>query len=386
MYLKRPMSRALQVLKLIDAVYDAATDVAQWEAALEGIARLFDARSAQLAFVDLEYREVAFTATWGIGPDMIARYRQTAMTEDPRLPLWLQNPNRAVHCRMGITDVALHQSLFYQQVLAPAGVEYAMGAMLTDERELAARFGLMRSADQPGWNEDDCADFGLLVPHMRRALQLHRRLATLDLQRSAAIGVLDKLPMGVAVVDQSCRVLFMNDTARQMAQSSGGAFTLRNEVFFPIDATARSDLRRIVDQTIAAALDEAPTPGRALSLPAANAGGSASIWVTSLWRNIRRYGLSPINRPLAVLFMSGRTGPAPVIQERLRRLYGLTATESEVTAQIVQGRTVKEAALALDVAESTVRTHVRAIFGKTGTRRLPDLVRLVLSGPATLAG
>ena len=47
-------------------------------------------------------------------------------------------------------------------------------------------------------------------------------------------------------------------------------------------------------------------------------------------------------------------------------------------AQVLEGRTLADAADILGVARSTVKTHLESIYRKTNTRRQPELVRLTL--------
>ena len=57
--------------------------------------------------------------------------------------------------------------------------------------------------------------------------------------------------------------------------------------------------------------------------------------------------------------------------------YNLTPAETRTLEQITKGGTLLETALALDVSENTVKTHLQNIFSKTGTSRQTELMRLV---------
>ena len=77
--------------------------------------------------------------------------------------------------------------------------------------------------------------------------------------------------------------------------------------------------------------------------------------------------------------MARRPGRAsPLAPEQLARLFGLTRAESAVALALARGKTLDEYAAEAGVLISTVRTHLRAIFDKTYTRRQADLVRLLL--------
>jgi DNA-binding NarL/FixJ family response regulator len=57
--------------------------------------------------------------------------------------------------------------------------------------------------------------------------------------------------------------------------------------------------------------------------------------------------------------------------------FGLTSRESEVAAQLTQGKTNKDIAAALWISENTVKTHLKSIFQKTtATSRSQAIVRL----------
>lgn len=78
---------------------------------------------------------------------------------------------------------------------------------------------------------------------------------------------------------------------------------------------------------------------------------------------------------------------APVRPERgivaLARLFGLTRAEMRVLAHLAVDRTPAEIGRALGVSITTIRSHLKALFQKTGARRQPELVRLALlaAGP-----
>jgi FixJ family two-component response regulator len=58
----------------------------------------------------------------------------------------------------------------------------------------------------------------------------------------------------------------------------------------------------------------------------------------------------------------------------------LTARETEVLEQIVQGASSKEAGQRLGISQRTVETHRAQIMEKLGARNTADLIRIVLSG------
>lgn len=68
------------------------------------------------------------------------------------------------------------------------------------------------------------------------------------------------------------------------------------------------------------------------------------------------------------------------MEDRLRRQFDLTPTESRVAAMIVHGRGLFEAAGLMGITRNTARTHMKRIYAKTGARRSADLVRVLAAG------
>lgn len=65
----------------------------------------------------------------------------------------------------------------------------------------------------------------------------------------------------------------------------------------------------------------------------------------------------------------------------LRKLYGLSPTESRLVDELTAGVELQLAAKRLRLTVHTARFHLKSIFRKTAVNRQSDLVRLVLGLP-----
>jgi DNA-binding CsgD family transcriptional regulator len=77
---------------------------------------------------------------------------------------------------------------------------------------------------------------------------------------------------------------------------------------------------------------------------------------------------------------------APPAPEIIGRSYNLTPTELRVLLAIVEVGGVPEVAVALGLAETTVKTHLGRVFVKTGASRQADLVKIVAGFATPLIG
>lgn len=70
-------------------------------------------------------------------------------------------------------------------------------------------------------------------------------------------------------------------------------------------------------------------------------------------------------------------------ERHLRDMHRLTPQEVRIVIHLIDGGTVASAVAELGLAESTVRTHVKSIFAKTGVRRQASLPSLLSNaGPS----
>ena len=79
------------------------------------------------------------------------------------------------------------------------------------------------------------------------------------------------------------------------------------------------------------------------------------------------------------LFLTDPARPVGPSGESLRDRFQLTKAEAALAVQLIDGVALAEAAGILDIAYNTARSHLRAIFAKTGTHRQVQLVTLLRS-------
>ena len=80
----------------------------------------------------------------------------------------------------------------------------------------------------------------------------------------------------------------------------------------------------------------------------------------------------------AVTAMAARSHGAR--EDWLAQRYGLTPSEARLAAFMGAGGTVADFAAEHGVSQYTARTHLKAIFAKTGAHRQSELVRLMYTG------
>jgi DNA-binding CsgD family transcriptional regulator len=91
---------------------------------------------------------------------------------------------------------------------------------------------------------------------------------------------------------------------------------------------------------------------------------------------------NPIAKQAAQALTKAISRSAEQREARLRHDHGLSPQEIRIALHLIDGGSVASCAVALEVAESTVRSHLKSIFGKTGVNRQAELPHLLEGGRA----
>ena len=143
----------------------------------------------------------------------------------------------------------------------------------------------------------------------------------------------------------------------------------------------RLQARRLQDEArLAAAVAQAAVDGEAVSrtvmVTDAEGGRPLALAVARLRRGPYCWARTP-----AVLVLA-RADPTDSGARALAETFDLTPSEARVAEALARGCSAEEIAAARQVSVQTVRSQVKAIYGKTGATRQSELVRLVLGAGA----
>ena len=87
---------------------------------------------------------------------------------------------------------------------------------------------------------------------------------------------------------------------------------------------------------------------------------------------------SPFFGARAILIFSGFDEGEAEQLAMLRQAFQLTPSEARIAMWLAAGKSLEEAAHEMAIAQETVRSHLKAVFRKTGTHRQGELIALVI--------
>lgn len=366
------------LFETVGSLYDAALDTALWPTALGNITRALDGQAFSLFLLDKRTAEVPLMSSFGLSPEFLREFKGYYTALEPALPFLSATPRLPFYLdQMWIDERAIDRHEFYAWLERAGGVRYRLGGVIAETPDHYGLTALLRSRRRGQAGAAEQKLFLRLLPHNRRATRIWLELGQLEGDSTVRHEALDRLSIGVLLLDQLGRLILSNRAARAILdQDDGlgldGAGRLR--AAFPGETQA---LRRTIAAVSATAAGADLHAGRGHGITRPSGRRSYLAFIAPL--GDRRDALGLERAPAAVVLLTDpdQTGCAPI--DLLRRSYGLTAAEARLAGDLAEGLRVEEAAAKHGVTIGTARSHLKAVFAKTGTRSQSALVRLLLS-------
>lgn len=201
-----------------------------------------------------------------------------------------------------------------------------------------------------------------------------RMYSQLDASLAAAMAdALDHLSMSVFLVDAEGRIVHANAAAHLVLAS-------RDVLCSALGRLAACDPganRSLQDALSGGGGCNMSTGNKGMALPLTGSNGTRYVArVLQLAAGARRRS-GMTYAATAAVFVNEAVLDARSLPEVVAKAYKLTPTELRILFLILDGGGIREAAEALGIAASTVKTHLGRVFEKTGTSRQAELVKLV---------
>lgn len=368
---------AAALSELIGAIYDCALDPDRWPDTLSLIRQTLGFHNAVLQLQALPSGEVLLNVGSGVeqpwldrmidyGPDVLAQWGGEAVyhglpLEEPAVLSWVR-------------PKAMAETRFELEWGRPQGLIDVMAIVLARDAGALGSIGMGRHERSGPIGQREVAMARLLIPHLQRAATISGLLDSKTLVARTLEALIDRLAVPILLVGDGMRIVHANAAADRLLetgdplQSKGGRLAPRSDGVAAALAVA-------VEQGRA---DESALGRKGFGVPAHTAEGALRVLhVLPLQFGDLRPGLAP--SAVAAVFVAPTMPGLPARGDVLASLFNLTPAEARVFELIAAGRTSAEAARALGVGASTVKTHLLRLFDKLGVRRQADLVALAAS-------
>lgn len=258
--------------------------------------------------------------------------------------------------------------------LLSLGIRYRTGALLDKDNPFRARFSLAFGEDRGPLKPGELAILQNILPHLAKALELSRPVGIPGEEHRALLAVMDRLNIGVCLIDAWGRIAQTNTEFERQADSFD---------FFFKDPKGRLKLRKAADQRMLnTLLQDALHHGRFGARPRKEAifvdtdGVSSTLCVEIVpIEKLSELGSRAFSG--ALLLSRDTRQPVHIDIDLLKRAFDLTHTESAVVEQVCQGLTNAEIAEQRERSVETINAQMKSVLGKTKAANRTQLVRLL---------
>ena len=276
------------------------------------------------------------------------------------------------------------ESAVYRDYLKPLDIRHLLGADMYTRDGIECRFRVTRGHEAQPFSAADKTLCRTVLPHLKRSIQLHARLDSLECERQLFAGTINRMLLGIISFTQSGTILEMNQEAKRILAEKDG-IRLSGNMLTADSVQEGRELQRMLKQAFSEPspeTDEGPGVVQALSITRPSGRSKLGVLIRAI--PMGQFSESR-QRPGTVVFLRDpESSGAQPSHELVRRLFGLTRMEAQLALLLTEGLTLDEAAEQMNVRRNTARTHLRSIFSKTGVTRQTMLVRLLLNSVISL--
>ena len=352
--------------QVVSLIYEAALNGERWAEAVRAVAAITGSSQCVLHFFDQTGLNGGLAPM--MDPDSVASYKERWRQYSPH---WRHAVLYPVGRIFDFDDreerETIRHTAIYNEWWAPQGLGFGMrGANLVADDEGTVMASVYKPRGEE-FSSEERRRFDGLVDHLVRAVEIHRRLRLAQL--AAAQGA-DAAQSGFLVVDRRGRLL--SDDGPTCASLAEAGFLVSDGARRRLRTFDRS-LERLIagnghvsggscelmgDDGVLLRFTVVPVHGEAEPAP---------HWLQ-------------IDQPAALVHVAVPEAQRRSRIQRLIEAHRLTRAEADVAVEIARGDGRAAVAERLGIRETTVRSHLTAIFDKLGVHRQSELVNLV-AGP-----
>lgn len=379
-----------RISAVIAEIYKAVEDPEGFTPVVRHIRTLLNGSSAMLFTPTCGPESGGFGVVDHFDAELFNHYCADYRELDP----WAREAARRNYLRTGVTATDemlisqrdMQKEPFFNDVQRPMDVARVCCSVVTSGEGTSLPFtylSIFRGVGSRPFGEAERRAAQMLIPHVLQALRLAVRLNVANTGLASAYAALHALDVGVLLVGPTKTILFMNLVAERLcvrerglviSWSSTGSCALHA-------CSGREDLA--VQQSIDAVCrvhkstsTAAPVPARTIPISVHGPSGEGTLLVTALPlpSTAPTVGAASARAIIIVEVASAKPQPA---QNLFITLFRFTPAEFRVAQALLTDEQPKAIAQMLRVSENTIRTHIRSLYSKTNTRRMPALISLL---------
>ncbi len=375
------MEHVSGVVFVAECIYRAVSNPDLWVHALEAAKDHLQADAILLLYGDVSAGVLRVVEATGFDRRALDLYVGGHGLDDPLIRESLGGPSEMIVSSARLfRGKDLRSTGVYRQLLQPSGLFHIAGAAAVNTGSVHASLWMARSEAAPDFSVRDLHLLRELLPHVACAMSVHHRVRQAELEASLATGAFDRVAVGVVLLDVKGAPVMVNREAKRILDLEDG-FSLLGDGPAGASSNQTGELRELIREvgcytSPTATVKHAAGGALRLTRPSGRPDFHLVVLPLPMRCQPGRGGA------VVVLFITDPEVPQSSADYLFAELYSLTEAENRLVFQLLEGRSLTDAAVRLGLSRNTVHSQLASIFQKTGTRRQSELLRLLLGGIA----
>lgn len=368
-------------LDLVAQIYDLPLQPDGWQKVLDQFAPIMNATLAGVAVhepLSLEHQLNVMTSNFP--PEMLDGYYNmiTASKSSP-FAIMSQNPKRDFW-----TETKMLGTANIEEYAARPGIQWlnqnfnvlhGAASCLNLDRAWTDILLIMFPDERGPITTQERMTGHFFLDHFAKAMEISRSFSILKNRFDSVLSALDRFHIGIFILSPNGTVILKNAEADRIISEDDGVSLTRNGHIHPRGSDQRAEMKDAITHAVSTAKAQNNRSESLLALPRRSGKDSYLVEVSpfrddgeieSLFSGCLVFVIDPVKTDV-------------VSTDGMRKIYGLTPSESEVCRMVAEGFETDAIADTRNITRETVRNYIKQILRKTNTRNRSQLVRLALN-------
>lgn len=371
-----------QFARLLSSLFDAAIRDDRWEDALDNFVDCVGAKSTILFAVENTFESYGLAkaggALRGRRQTLIDYSQRFKVYEEQAMELFASSPPqsliREVDLWPDLEALRVREDFLFQR--EEIGIFRRVGTRLSGNPAWFDACTVHFSDEIEEIPAENLSLLSSLLPSLAKVVELNRFFHILQAKYRAALAALDRVKIGVCVVEPRGHIVVANNEAERIFSLNDGIMRGFDERILCARDSDTAALHDAVDSVSRTAVGQNVCNETLLAVDRRSGAKPFLIEAVPLRDSLQE--IDPGFTGAMVSIIDPENSRAFSTQN-VAKLFGLSATEAEVCRLLVDGMSNEHIAETRNVSIETIKTQVRSIYRKVNVTGRADLIREILT-------
>lgn len=354
--------------ELVECIYGAAL-TADWSSALNRIMEITNSNKAFFFLqnvIDNELVFMEFCTNFDYSSQVLLNYKNRTM-EDPFYQVTKIVPEgNFVYCNEHIDINEISHTEYYKNIFIPLKSHFALAGVMCRDSIHESALAITRGPDQLSYDKEDCDIFGLLVPHLSKAIHIYKELSIHRNYGKLTKSILDQDSKAILVCDNNGNIILKNKTADEELTTLE-SLHLTNKRLFLKDEIQQLQLNYYVNECANLSYNNVSMHESIIIEDRLGISPNILIEISPIVRN---HDFVDISSPCCLVTI---TFQKLLNWKCICDTYKLTPKELNLLQALYTKKKLIALTCELNVSYNTLKNHLQSIFRKIGVNSQAEL-------------